>query len=690
MPVPSSLNDLSTTPSLNSPAGSESPALVDDYLRTHAAFIKQVDNAAAKSATLAASGGSALVGYLPGGTSAVATTVQSKLREFVSVKDFGAVGDGVADDTAAVQAAVTHCFTNGDQLYWPDGTYLTTASIANFHGIQHSGSGIVQRGADSWQISNTGANRNILYVSPSGTGDGLSSSQAMTLENAVSALKLIGPFLRGLWRIQMAAGTYPALVQFFQDIIPPTASRLEIRGPDVSGGVPTAIIDAGGVGGSAVGFYAIGQGVQLAFKDVKFINAVNGSTASGLVLDRQAGASLENVHTDNTQWAGVNFNEASDCVVIGGRFENSATYGIRCYGGTIASIGFATSARPQFVNCVGAGVILQGHSYGHVDYSDFNNCGIGINLVLQSHAAALNNTYTNCTTGWQTETFSTIRSESYTITGGTRRARSRWGQNTSNVDTFFYENQFHEASGVNGCSSFGYTDWVVPTVKYQYSNNGTTTGTSLSNYAAATALWESNANTVLAIASPSANFSSLWLGSGTTHNAAEVRGTPTDVQLRVSGTTGLQVGSASIRAGADNTQSCGTAGVRWTTVFAATGTINTSDAREKQQIRELSEQERAVAVRLKSLIRVFKFNDAVEKKGDGARVHFGVIAQDVKAAFEAEGLVAEDYAVLCYDEWPETPEERDEEGNVTQEYRPAGNRYGVRYEELLAFIIGAM
>jgi hypothetical protein len=43
--------------------------------------------------------------YTPAGTGAVATTVQSKLRESVSVKDFGAVGDGVADDTAATLAA---------------------------------------------------------------------------------------------------------------------------------------------------------------------------------------------------------------------------------------------------------------------------------------------------------------------------------------------------------------------------------------------------------------------------------------------------------------------------------------------------------------------------------------------------------------------------------------------------------
>ena len=70
---------------------------------------------------------SASVTYIPAGTGAVQTSVQSKLRETVSVKDFGAVGDGVTDDTAAIQAAVNHGITNSVEVHWPNGIYLCGA-----------------------------------------------------------------------------------------------------------------------------------------------------------------------------------------------------------------------------------------------------------------------------------------------------------------------------------------------------------------------------------------------------------------------------------------------------------------------------------------------------------------------------------------------------------------------------------
>jgi hypothetical protein len=87
--------------------------------------------------------GSAGVPYTPSGTGAVATSVASKLREFVSVKDFGAVGDGVVDDTVAVAAAVAFINTNGGGLYFPLGQYLVDAGTID---ITHSGVSLVGAG----------------------------------------------------------------------------------------------------------------------------------------------------------------------------------------------------------------------------------------------------------------------------------------------------------------------------------------------------------------------------------------------------------------------------------------------------------------------------------------------------------------------------------------------------------------
>lgn len=67
-----------------------------------------------------------LVTYDPPFTGSVTTTVEDKLAQTVSVKDFGAVGDGTTDDTAAIQAALD---SNAGVITFPDGTYLISAAI---------------------------------------------------------------------------------------------------------------------------------------------------------------------------------------------------------------------------------------------------------------------------------------------------------------------------------------------------------------------------------------------------------------------------------------------------------------------------------------------------------------------------------------------------------------------------------
>lgn len=126
----------------------------------------------------------------------------------------------------------------------------------------------------------------------------------------------------------------------------------------------------------------------------------------------------------------------------------------------------------------------------------------------------------------------------------------------------------------------------------------------------------------------------------------------------------------------DNVGSLGESFARYTVVYSASGTINTSDEREKEQVRDLTETEKLVASEIKNSIKAYKWKHAVEEKGEGARWHFGVMAQTVKGIFESHGLDGFEYGVLCYDEV--------EENGVTQD------RYGIRYDELMCFIITSL
>lgn len=88
--------------------------------------------------------GSSLIGFSQAGVNAVARTAQDKLRDSISVKDFGAVGDGVADDTAAIQAALNAADAAQMRLLipgTPNGYKITAPLIINSTGMSVIGDG---------------------------------------------------------------------------------------------------------------------------------------------------------------------------------------------------------------------------------------------------------------------------------------------------------------------------------------------------------------------------------------------------------------------------------------------------------------------------------------------------------------------------------------------------------------------
>lgn len=527
---------------------------------------------------LAAGTGSSLVGYNQGGSGAVNRTAQAKLRETVSVKDFGAVGDGVTDDTAAFNNF--YAASNSMKLI-PAGSYLVSSVVRTYgtdvlaDNVQLFPAGIA--GTENRAVENSFfENKGAVRVGGSDTtpqNDERNFWRGLPSQNAWGDLSDIGVFSVAFNRNGASYGSYSTT--FGHDC--------------VTYGVASMAMGAGSCTGDP---------------DNPTSPAFEGYCATAFGKNVLAKGEKSAAFCEETQSLS----------------RASFTAGYASIAGEYSGSGLGAVALGNRARAYGEGSFAAGN-YVQSSYGGFT-IGSGINP-----GAALNNLRIN------------------TIA---------FGCNTVYAPFFI-----NPGSGTASLYDAGYAEFSVSPVYFTDYFGGTTLFT---------------CGLIRPVITNSGGN-----GYGGVQLEANINGVVTTV-CRADSDTNIP----SLLPTADDSRRLGSASLRWSVVFAATGTINTSDVNEKQQIRNLTAKEIAVAKKLKGLVRAFKFNAAVAEKGDAARTHIGVIAQDVKAAFEAEGLCAEKYAILCWDEWDDV---YDNNGNLT---RKKGGRYGIRYEELLAFIVAAI
>jgi hypothetical protein len=270
------------------------------------------------------------VSYTPSGTGAVDTTVQSKLRESVSVKDFGAVGDGVTDDTAAIQAALDYWVLNQGDLTFPPGRYLISddllASFAAANStrpkrISGYGAEIVTTSdiVDALTISVSALSRVIRYIFVEGL--------QITGSYTGTALQMFGP----------KANTAYLYNCVLRDITTSGNTGIALLGNFFESSVENCHVSAS----------ATGYGIYISTDDGEDVGGSGGTISSVTLYQNSTRGGINGVLCDSS---------AADVNIIGGTYLTAQEYGIRlntAQGGHITGAHVEQSWQSNKVNTAG-------------------------------------------------------------------------------------------------------------------------------------------------------------------------------------------------------------------------------------------------------------------------------------------------------------------------------------------------
>ena len=571
-------------------------------------------------------------------SNAVVRNLDDKLSDFINVKDFGTYGTSAATDTANLQKALNAAGSAEKNLFVPAGTYLISDTLFIPAGVR-----VIGEGKYDYYDSSSRVNGTLFKTN----GNGLSSKKKWTDITGSDAADDTPMF------VALGNGVYLENVTLLRD-----ATTITLDNPETYwtiGILYPCVKQCGFSGLQAFDFTDAAVYLDATWSNLNIFQ-------TGLVPD---GMTLE-PNTGMNEFIGRDFllNSKSD----------STGFGIKIQGST---------RNPDSFNAQDASSNPWIYGWGGASDVVFENgrvSNISVDGALKNAAKALQG----------------IRFVNVDIRAGSRPTML----NLDRANRIEFVGGYGEASSTTlvkltsntgKISFFGgrYTDTNI-------AFNGSALGISLDSNASSFENISTNSNIrdILSIFDYDGNLANRaisWRGSTISSSSInfEEGGKLDDLttgNLIIDGNTGhtgIRFMASHWRprdAGADinNHVALGHGDFRFSLLYAGTATNVSSDRNLKQDIADLTAAEKKVAVACKGLLKKFRFKDAVATKGDAARIHFGIIAQDLEDAFKAEGLDASRYGMFCSDTW--TDEQTGQQ--IT--------RLGVRYSELLAFVISSI
>lgn len=632
--------------------------------------------------------------FTQSGAGAVTRPAQDKMRETVSGEDFGAVGDGATNDLAALRAAKNlggFAELGGDNTYYFGNSY----AAPNDPDFLPSGAGSLKWGndiLDGFKL-NVDLKHQDINLTPTS-------------------------WFRATRKNEMPSPLYPPYA-------PPG------RGTDLFSIFNTAISFGSGLNdkskqirqvtavGSNIGLFPIHWELVDAYgqDSMMFAQYAQRSTAIGTETFIWAGATSKQYLIDTnhdwyrnippSEWTAANNAYEAAVPGIGARIDSYTDYATS-YNDFVHNVALGRDAGGHLVK--GDGNIFVGYSCAGEMLKGSNNIGIGLNALRYSGfsdkliAIGRWAGSASCDGYWSVMIGDSVLKDTNAVIRTVAIGNEAGLGATSAVGAVLLGNDAGKYAGENLDNQLiiDSSNTNNPLISGGFSSrqvginvpwNGRRAGlhvrdnTSGSSLTARTGLLvegsatsnvtvESNATgfSSLAFATPSSNF----IGGVQYNNSINVmlfivNGVE---QARFEPGAGL-----CFRPAVDNNQVLGRASFRWSTVYAGTGTINTSDAREKTA--PLPIDDAVLDAWADVQLATFQWLESIRLKGEDARWHFGVIAQQVRDTFLAHGLDGTDYGLLCYDEWGAKEAVIDEKGNEIEPAVVAGDRWGIRPDQCL-------